>query len=83
MNHRDIIFEDGYIYVKWNDHGIWVFAEINEELRTVEIDAINSWLYPKSNKIAKQTIIELKTLINTFFAQQGYTTEYISYDDIK
>ena len=80
MKHRDIIFEVGYIYLKWEDHGLWISVELNEELRTAEIDAIDSWDYPKSHKIAKATIKEIKTLINTYFAGLGYTTKYISYE---
>ena len=80
MKHRDILFEDGYIYLKWEDHGLWISVELNEELRMAEIDPIDSWDYPKSHKIAKATIKEIKTLINTYFAGLGYTTKYISYE---
>ena len=80
MKHRDILFEDGYIYLKWEDHGLWISVELNEELRMAEIDPIDSWEYPKSHKIAKATIKEIKTLINTYFAGLGYTTKYISYE---
>lgn len=80
MKHRDILFEDGYIYLKWEDHGLWISVELNEELRMAEIDPIDSWDYPKSNKIAKDTTKEIKTLINTYFAGLGYTTKYISYE---
>ncbi len=80
MKHREIIFKDGYIYLKWEDHGLWISVELNEELRTAVIDAIDSWDYPKSHKIAKATIKEIKPLINTYFAGIGYTTKYISYE---
>ena len=80
MKHRDIFFEDSYIYLKWEDHGLWISVELNEELRTAEIDPIDSWDYPKSNKIAKAAIKEIKTLLNTYFAGLGYTTKYISYE---
>ena len=80
MQHRDIVFEDGYIYLKWEDHGLWISVELNEELRSVEIDTIDSWDYPKPHKIAKATIKEIKTLINTYFARLGYTINYISYE---
>ena len=80
MKHRDIIFEDGYIYLKWEDFGLWISVELNEELRLAAIDPIDSWDYPKSHKIAKATIKEIKTLINTDFAGLGYTTKYISYE---
>ena len=80
MKHGDIVFEDGYIYLKWEDHGLWISVELNEELRTAEIDPIDSWDYPKSKKIAKAAIKEIKTLLNTYFAGLGYTTKYISYE---
>ena len=77
MAHRDIIFEDGYIYLKWQNCGIWVSAELNEELKSAEIDTIDSWDYPKSNQIAKDTTKEIESLINAYFAELGYTTKYI------
>lgn len=80
MKHRDIIFEDGYIYLKWEDHGLWISVELNEERRMAAIDPIDSWDYPKSYKIAKATIKEIEILINTYFAGLGYTTKYISYE---
>lgn len=80
MKHRDIIFEDDYIYLKWEDHGLWISVELNEALRTAEIDAIDSWDYPKPHKIAKATIEEIEILINAYFAGLGYTTKYISYE---
>ena len=78
MKHGDIILEDGYLYLKWKDRGIWVSVEINDELQTAEVDVIDSWYYPKSNKIAKDTIREIKDLINAYFAAQGYTAKYLS-----
>ena len=80
MRHGDVDFEDGYIYLKWEDHGLLISVELNEELRTAEIDPIDSWDYPKSHKIAKATVKEIKNLINTYFAGMGYTTKYISYE---
>lgn len=80
MKHMDIVFEDGFIYLKWKDRGIWVPVELNDELRTAEVDAIDYWDYPESNKIAKETVKEIKSLISTYFAELGYTVEYTSYE---
>ncbi len=80
MKHKDIIFEDGYIYLKWEERGLWLSVEIDEEMKKAEIDVIDSWYYPKSNKIAKDTVKEIKQIINAYFAELGYTTNYISYD---
>lgn len=81
MEHRDILFEDDCIYLKWSDRGIWSSIEINEESKIVEIDDFDSWDYPKSNKIAKDTIKEIKNLVDTYFSNRGYTTQYISFDE--
>ena len=80
MVHKELIFDDGYIYLKWEDKGIWVSVEIDEKTKIAEIDAIDSWYYPKQNKIAKTTIKEIKGIINSYFAGLGYTTRFISYD---
>lgn len=80
MKQGDFVFEDGYIYLKWEEHGIWVSVTLNEEQKTAEIDPIDSWDYPKAHKISKNTIKEIKKLINTYFAELGFTTKYISYE---
>ena len=80
MKHRDIVMENGYIYLKWENRGIWTSINFDEELRLAEIDAIDSWDYPKSNKIANNTVNEIKSLINTYCAGLGYTAKYISYE---
>jgi hypothetical protein len=80
MKHRDVIFEDGLLYLKWEGQGIWVLVELNEELRTAQIDPIDSWDYPKSHKIAKTAEKEIKSLINMYFAGLGFTVTYTSYE---
>ena len=80
MKHEDIIFEDEYIYMKWNDNGIWMDVEIDEELKTAEIDHIDMWDYPKSNKIGKDTVKELEKRICAYFAKLGYTVKFIDGD---
>ncbi len=77
MTHKEITFEDDYLYLKWKDRGILVLAELNKELRIAEIEDVDSWDYPKPTKIAKDIIKEIKNLINTYFAKLGYTTKYI------
>lgn len=80
MAHNELIFDDGYVYLKWEDKGIWVSVKLDEETKFAEIDEIDSWYYPKQNKIAKTTIKEIKGIINSYFADLGYTTRFISYD---
>lgn len=78
MRHRDIVLEDGLLCVKWNDRGVVIPVQQNDELKTIEIDfdAIVFWDYPKRNKIAKDTVREIQVLVDAYFAGLGYTTEY-------
>lgn len=78
MAHGCIVFEDECIYLKWKDRGLLVSVELNEEQGTAVIDPLNLWDYPKSNKIAKSDIIEIRKLINTYFSELGFTAKYIS-----
>ncbi len=80
MGHREVILEDGDLYVKWGDHGITIPVKQNDERREVEIAgaAVDIWNYPKNNKIAKDTVRQIKALIDAYFAGLGYTTKYNS-----
>ncbi|MBQ8311352.1 MAG: hypothetical protein IJX80_10120 [Clostridia bacterium] len=80
MKHKELAFEDGYLYLKWEERGVWLSVEIEGETKIAEIDAINSWYYPKSNKISKETIKELKMIISSYFTELGYTSKFRSND---
>lgn len=76
MQHGDMTVEDGYLYLKWQDHGIGVPVTLHAETRTVEVGAIDQWLYPKANKIAKSTVKGIQAMIDERFAAQGCTVTY-------
>ena len=76
MAHRDIFFEDGFLYLKWEERGILLPVEMNEELKEAKIEEIEFWDYPKSNKVAKETAKEMKSLIIAYFSELGYTAKF-------
>lgn len=78
MEHKQIIFdkEDEFIYIKWENKGLWLSVILNEDTRIVEIDSIHSWDYPKSNMIAKKTIKEIEKTISVYFAGIGYSAKF-------
>jgi len=76
MQHGDMTVEDGYLYLKWQDHGIGVPVKLHAETRTVEVGAIGQWLYPKANKIAKSTVKDIKDMIDERFAAEGCAVTY-------
>ena len=73
MFHREIVEEDEFLYVKWNNNGILLSVEYPEQPNTVTVDTIDYWDYPKTNKIAQDTVKSLKHLINSHYAQRGYS----------
>lgn len=78
MEHKQVFLDNGYLYMKWEDRGIWLTAEFDEEQKTVKLDAIDSWVYPKSGQIAKKTIVEMRRFLDEYFADIGYTTKYMN-----
>lgn len=76
MKHREIVVEGEYLYLKWEQSGIWTALEMDEKARTVKIDPIESWYYPRARKIDKETVKKLKKEIGAYFAGEGCTEKY-------
>lgn len=76
MKHREIVVEGEYLYLKWEQSGIWTALEMDEKARTVKIDPIVSWYYPRARKIDKETVKKLKKEIGAYFAGEGCTVKY-------
>lgn len=78
MSHKQIIFEDDYLYIKWEQRGIWLAVELDEKTKTAKIDPIISWDFPKANTVSKKDAAEIRKLITGYFDKQGYSSEFIS-----
>ena len=78
MTDREFILEDDFIYLKWGDRGIWVAVDFDKEKTVAEIDPIDYWYYPKSNKIARNTADEMKQMIGERLAKLGYIARFTS-----
>lgn len=78
MQHGQIVLEDDFLYIKWEERGVWVAVELDKETKTAKIDPIHSWEYPKANAIAKKTIEDVKASISAYFAELGYSCEFSS-----
>lgn len=76
MKHREIVVEGEYLYLKWEQSGIWTALEMDEKARTVKLDPIVSWYYPRARKIDKETMKKLKKEIGAYFAGEGCTVKY-------
>ena len=81
MSHGQIVFDDDFLYIKWENMGVWLSVELDEEAKKAEIDAIYSWDYPKSNKIPKKAIKEMEKLAIDYFSELGYSAEFVNFDE--
>ena len=50
--------------------------KLHTDARTVKVGAIDQWLYPKANKIAKSTVESIKDMIDERFAAEGCAVTY-------
>lgn len=73
MVHGEIVLDDGFLYLKWQDRGICLAVELDEASHRAEVDAIDAWDYPKPNAIARQTADEMRAAIRAYFTSRGYT----------
>ena len=81
MLHKEIIFEDDFLYVKWQDRGVLTAVSLDEQKKIAEIDTIEFWEYPKKHKIAKKTKAEIENMISEYFGERGYSCDFLSFDD--
>lgn len=81
MEHGELIYDDGILYVKWQDRGACVAVELNEEGMVAEVDPIFHWFYPKTSEVAKDTRAEIIALITADLTERGYTITIIADDE--
>ena len=80
MAHGEIIYEDGFVYIKWQDCGVWLFAEKDEESESFKVDNPESFDYPKYGEIPEDIRNGIKDLCEGYFTGLGYSVRFISSD---
>ena len=81
MQDGDVILDGEYVYVKWGECGVCLLAQTDEEKKHITVDRIYKWSYPKEHVISKAARIELKVLIEDYFEELGYSSEFEYYED--
>ena len=77
MKHGDVIEEGGcLIYVKFEEHGLSLWYELNGDTMTATVDEPVSWSYPKSNLISNGEKKEIYRIVDSYFAGLGYTVSH-------
>ena len=77
MSPGQIIWEDSILYLKFDERGLEIIVELNEETKKVEVSPIISWDYPKPNLISKSMISEIQDIVEDYFFKLGYSCEFI------
>ena len=80
MKNDEVVWEDGYLYIKHDGRGVCLLTETDVTLKRVTVDSIDFWDYPKKMQISKDNVKELKRIVDNYYLKQGYTAEYISYE---
>lgn len=82
MCHKEVVLaEDGYLYVKWEERGVWLLCELDEKKRTVTVDPVHPWAYPKSNETKGSERHAIEALIRSHLASLGYSVRITRIED--
>ena len=81
LKDEEILYEEDYLYLKWQERGVCLNVELDEDRKIVTVDAVDSWSYPRINKISKELINKTEKRISLYFNQMGYTTMFNSIDE--
>ena len=81
MNHTDIIYENDFLYVKWEDKGVWLFAQKDEEEGVLNIDIPEHYDYPRYAEVPPDVCESIKILLENYFAELSVKTKFVSFDD--
>ena len=80
MQNGEVILDDEYVYAKWKDRGLCLYASVDEEKKNIEVDYIHKWSYPKEHVISKAARIELKVLIEEHLYGLGYSSVFEGFE---
>lgn len=72
----EYIFDDDVFYYKIGDRALDLLVESDEKGKSVTIQYVDTWSYPKSNKISKKDIQEIRNKAKEYFESQGYSVTF-------
>jgi len=76
MVDQEILIDEDFLFLKWGEHGISEFFELDAEAKTVTFEAVGIWSYPKVRPIAKKTIAQIESHIRHYFESKGYAVTF-------
>lgn len=79
MSEREIHMVGDVLYLKWDQRGTCQTVKVDTESKTVKVESVTNWAYPKSQPIGKKTIRKIEDYIFSYFQKQEYTVTFITF----
>ena len=73
MDERELRIVDDALYLKWDQRGICQEIQMDAEKKTVKVEPVTNWAYPKSQPIGKKLMQKISDHINDYFTKNGYS----------
>lgn len=77
MQPQQICMVKDVLYLKWDHRGICQEAVLDPARKTVKVEDVTEWYYPKMQPIGNKTITKIKEQITAYYEKQGYTVEFV------
>ncbi len=77
MDEREIRIVDDLLFLKWDQRGVCQEIQMDTEKKTVKVEPVTNWTYPKSQPIGKKLIQKITDHINDYFTKNGYSVVFM------
>ena len=68
---------DDHLYMKWDERGLYLDVEPDEENHTVKVQSVMIWDYPKTMPIRKETARTIEEYITAYYFARGYDVKFV------
>ena len=73
MDEREVRIVDDVLFLKWDQRGVCQEIQMDAEKKTVKVEPVTNWTYPKSQPTGKKLIQKISDHINDYFTKNGYS----------
>ena len=77
MDDREVRIVDDLLFLKWDQRGVCQEIQMDTEKKTVMVEPVTNWTYPKSQPIGKKLIQKITDHINDYFTKNGYSVVFM------
>lgn len=77
MREKEILDRKDNLCLKWDHRGVCLSVKKYNDSKTVRVEPVESWSYPKVRPIGKKIITQIEETIIAYYKTQGYTVAFI------